>query len=154
MQDHTDKLLVASLREGNVHAFETLYNRYSTKLYKSISLFSYDKSLATLVEVGIVPMSLVDNAVRRILRLKFRLGLFENPYTPGISEEKCLVLPEHVDIARQLAEEFMVLHKNENHTLPLKNVSKIAVIGPMAKEKDHLPGFWYRHSRGRDVESI
>ncbi|MCD8032055.1 MAG: glycoside hydrolase family 3 C-terminal domain-containing protein [Bacteroides sp.] len=114
----------------------------------------YDNHLATLVEEGTVPMSLVDDAVRRVLRLKFRLGLFENPYTPEIPEEERLLLPENVDIARQLAEESMVLLKNENHTLPLKNVSKIAVIGPMTQEKDHLLGSWYGHGRGRDVESI
>ncbi|MCD8032070.1 MAG: sigma-70 family RNA polymerase sigma factor [Bacteroides sp.] len=46
MQDHDDTLLVARLRKGNIHAFETLYNRYSAKLYNSVSLLSYDKSLA------------------------------------------------------------------------------------------------------------
>ncbi len=114
----------------------------------------YNNHLATLVEEGTVPLSLVDESVRRVLRLKFRLGLFDSPYTEETTDEQRLLLPENIRIAQKLAEESMVLLKNENQTLPLKSPAKIAVIGPIAKEKEHLLGSWYGHGRGDDVETV
>ena len=114
----------------------------------------YDKHLADLVREGKVSQERLDDAVRRVLRLKFRLGLFENPYTPVVKETKRFLLPASLETAEKLAEESMVLLKNKDNTLPLENVSRIAVIGPMAKEQQHLLGSWSAHGKADDVVSI
>lgn len=114
----------------------------------------YDKHLADLVNEGKVSMEKIDDAVKRILRIKFRLGLFENPYTPKYTEKERFLLPQSLKIAEQLAEESIVLLKNENNVLPLSNISKIAVIGPLAKNKWHPLGSWSAHGADKDVISI
>lgn len=114
----------------------------------------YDTHLAELVKDGKVSMAKIDDAVRRILRLKFRLGLFENPYAPTLTEKARFMFPESLKVAEKLAEESTVLLKNENNTLPLTNASKIAVIGPMAKNQLHLLGSWSAHGNANDVVSI
>jgi beta-glucosidase len=81
-------------------------------------------------------MELIDRAVRRILNLKFLLGLFENPYTDPDRAVKVFHSKQHQDIALQVAREGIVLLKNENNLLPLnKNIKSIAVIGPNADAK-------------------
>lgn len=114
----------------------------------------YDAHLADLVRSGKVSGERLDDAVRRVLRLKFRLGLFEHPYTPESREEERFLRPESLRIAEELAGETMVLLKNEGGILPLREVRKIAVIGPMAKSRFHLLGAWAAHGNGEDVESI
>jgi len=114
---------------------------------------SYDKHLADLVNEGKVPMSMIDDAVKRVLRVKFRLGLFENPYTPTSTEKERFMLPANLQIAQQLAEESIVLLKNDNNILPLSKQS-VAVIGPMAKNKLHLLGSWSAHGKQDDVITI
>lgn len=113
---------------------------------------SYDKYLEGLVESGKLSISVVDEAVRRVLRVKFRLGLFENPYTAEVDKSARLLLPESLEVAGQLAAESMVLLKNENNTLPLENVSKIAVIGPLAQNSWDLMGNWKAHSQPEDID--
>jgi beta-glucosidase len=114
----------------------------------------YDMHLAELVKEGKVPMSVLDDAVKRVLRVKFRLGLFENPYTPETDEKERFLLPASLKIAEQLAEESLVLLKNENNTLPLSGQTKIAVIGPLAKSRWHLLGSWAAHGNTDDVITI
>lgn len=114
----------------------------------------YDKYLVELVKKGEISKKELDDAVKRVLRVKFRLGLFENPYTPQTTEKERFLLPASLKIAEQLAEESMVLLKNENNTLPLKAHSKIAVVGPLAKSKWHLLGSWAAHGNTDDVISI
>ncbi|MDR1811024.1 MAG: glycoside hydrolase family 3 C-terminal domain-containing protein [Prevotella sp.] len=115
----------------------------------------YKDHLADLVKEGKVSMALIDDAVSRVLRVKFRLGLFENPYTPETTPEERYLLPEYRKIVEQLAEESIVLLKNSNSILPLAdNAKKIALIGPVAKEKAHLLGSWAAFGRPDDVVSI
>ena len=114
----------------------------------------YMKHLEELVTEGKVPMERVDDAVRRILKLKFRLGLFETPYTEARPETDWVLLPESRDIALRLAEESMVLLKNGNGILPLKKDCKVALIGPMAKNREDLLGSWHGRGRAEDVISI
>lgn len=114
----------------------------------------YNPHLAELVQEGKVPESLLDDAVKRVLRVKFRLGLFENPYTPASTEKERFLLPESLAIAEQLAEESVVLLKNEQHILPLAGVSKIAVIGPMAKSNWHLLGSWRAQGQAEDAVTL
>ncbi len=109
----------------------------------------YDRSdgdvYATLVEqvrAGKVPESEVDRAVSRILSVKFRLGLFENPYVDPEYAEKITNSAEHRKLALEVAQKAVVLLKNENNLLPLdlKKYKTIAVIGPNAASV-HLGGY-------------
>jgi beta-glucosidase len=115
---------------------------------------SYDKHLATLVKEGKVTQAVLDDAVKRVLRIKFRLGLFEKPYTPEIAEKKRFLLPESRAVAARLAEESIVLLKNEHSTLPLAALKSIAVIGPMSNSKWHLLGSWRAHGNAEDASTI
>ncbi len=92
------------------------------------------------VKEGKVSMELIDRAVRRILELKFRLGLFENPYVNPDNALKVTHTIESQDVALNVAREGIVLLKNEKNILPLsKNLKKIAIIGPNAdNEKNQL----------------
>lgn len=111
---------------------------------------AYDKHLAELVAAGKVSQTTVDDAVRRVLRLKFRLGLFERPYTGNHPDR--FLRPASLKTAEKLAAESMVLLKNDSTlTLPLRDVKKIAVIGPLAKDQGNLLGSWASQGRPDEV---
>jgi beta-glucosidase len=106
---------------------------------------AYRYNLAELVKEEKISIDLIDDAVKRILRKKFELGLFEDPYrySDGKREEKELNNPENRKAALDAAKKSIVLLKNENETLPLsKNLKTIAFIGPMVKEYKANMGFW------------
>lgn len=101
--------------------------------------------LPELVKSGRVEVKQIDQAVRRILRMKFKLGLFEDPfrYIDAEREKKELLSEENRAEAREIAQESIVLLKNDNALLPLdKNVGKLAVIGPLADSKKDMLGSW------------
>lgn len=106
---------------------------------------AYRYNLANLVNEGKVDISLVDDAVRRILYKKFELGLFDDPYRFSNTErqKKALNNPEHTKFAREIAAKSIVLLKNENNILPLSKQTKtIAFIGPAVKPARGNHGFW------------
>ncbi|MRT93968.1 beta-glucosidase BglX [Ancylomarina sp. 16SWW S1-10-2] len=106
---------------------------------------AYLPYLEELVNEGKVAESLIDDAVRRILKIKYKLGLFDDPYRySNIEREKELVYnKENRAAAREVAKRSMVLLKNENQLLPIsKNVKSLAVIGPLADSKDIPLGSW------------
>ncbi len=106
---------------------------------------AYLNNLAQLVEEKKVPEALIDEAVKRILRKKFELGLFDDPYRFSDPERERAALndPEHAKAAREIAEKSVVLLKNENGLLPLsKDIKTIAFIGPMVKPVRDNHGFW------------
>jgi beta-glucosidase len=109
-------------------------------------------TLSSQVKSGKISEKVIDYAVRRILTTKFRLGLFEHPYTNAEARKKELS-PEHLDAARQAARESMVLLKNSNSVLPIKNVKSIAITGPWAKSRDVL-GWWNSLGDPNDVITI
>jgi beta-glucosidase len=118
---------------------------------------SYKNNLAQLVKDKKVPIALIDDAVRRILRKKFELGLFDDPYKfcNAQREQKELNNPEHTKAARQMADRSIVLLKNENHLLPLsKNIKTIAFIGPLVKPLKQNKGFWDVEVPGVDSNFI
>jgi len=85
------------------------------------------------VREGKIPISQVDQAVERILRIKFQMGLFEDPYVDVEKAVQTVNSEEHKQLALQTARESIVLLKNEKNTLPLKkDIKSIAVIGPNA----------------------
>jgi beta-glucosidase len=103
----------------------------------------YQESLLALVESGKMPMKTIDEAVRRILRIKMLLGLFENPYANPKLEKEVMLARPHLELARQMARESIVLLKNHNGTLPLaRKKMTLAVIGPLAGRKGDLLGTW------------
>ena len=106
---------------------------------------AYVNNLSGLVANKIVDEVMIDEAVLRILRLKDKLGLFENPYRGADEklEKKIIMSKYHREIARELATKSIVLLQNKNHILPLQKGRKIAVIGPFAKNHDILgPWSW------------
>ena len=117
----------------------------------------YDTQLPALVRSGQVPMAVVDEAVRRVLRVKFALGLFEHPYAQGV--EVTAAVPEHRPLVRKAAEESIVLLKNDNVAgaalLPLSpERKKIALIGPLADEAAEMVGAWGGAGRDPDIIPI
>jgi len=106
---------------------------------------SYINNLARLVKEGKVPTSVIDEAVRRILRKKFEMGLFDDPFrfSNAQREEQVLTDPSHAEAARDMARKSIVLLKNEGQLLPLpKNLRTIAVIGPIIRRVRENLGFW------------
>ncbi|KAK4245576.1 glycoside hydrolase [Corynascus novoguineensis] len=95
--------------------------------------YSFER-IPELVSSGKIEQNLVDTAVARVLRAKFELGLFENPFPalPPKEANKVINAPEHVALAKKLDEESIVLLENHNSILPLSKKASIAVIGPMA----------------------
>ena len=109
--------------------------------------------LKELVEEGQVPMSRIDDAVRRILRLKYRLNLFDEPNTGGKGYEK-FGSDEHAAKALQAAEESEVLLKNEAGILPLAKGKKILLTGPNANQMRCLNGGWSYTWQGSNAEDL
>ena len=98
------------------------------------------------VHEGKVSMNLVDRAVRRILKQKFRLGLFEHPYVDTEQAARVVHQQAHQDLALEAARQGIVLLKNDKNLLPLaKTVKSIAVIGPNADEPRNQPHDRPRH---------
>jgi len=114
----------------------------------------YSKNLESLIEDGTVKEELLDEAVLRILALKNKLGLFENPYKDADEEkEKEIILcEEHRKVSLEAAEKSFVLLKNDG-ILPLKKKEKIAFIGPFVSEKE-IYGVWSMLGRPEDTVSI
>ncbi|MBF0762255.1 beta-glucosidase BglX [Dysgonomonas mossii] len=102
---------------------------------------SYVQYLPQLVKEGKVSVETIDNAVRNILRIKFRMGLFENPYV-DTKKESVLYADAHLKAARQAAIESAILLKNDNNILPLSRGKKVAIIGPMADAPHDQMGTW------------
>lgn len=105
----------------------------------------YEEELAQLIEDNQVDIALLDDAVRRILKLKFQLGLFDDPYRYSDTEREntSLMTQENLEAAREVGSSSIVLLKNENNLLPLaKSGQSIAVIGQLGKSKDVVLGSW------------
>ena len=98
-----------------------------------LSAVGYDKNLLEAVNQGLVSIAVLDQAVSRVLRIKFEMGLFENPYVDVKAVKYKVGTVAHGQLARQVARESIVLLRNENKLLPLsKELKRIAVIGPNA----------------------
>ncbi len=105
----------------------------------------FQQSLLHLFDNRQIDEKTINDAVRRILRVKFMLGLFDNPYkycSPE-REKKELMSTKNLELARNMARESIVLLKNQNNTLPLsKSTKTIAIIGPLANSKKDMIGSW------------
>jgi beta-glucosidase len=114
-------------------------------------------SLTALVRAERIPLWVVNQAVRRVLRAKFRLGLFRDPYRGATAdrERATLLAPEHRALARDVAREAIVLLKNEGGVLPVaRDVKTIAVLGPLADDRLEPLGPWHAQGRREDVVTV
>ncbi len=110
----------------------------------------YTKELERLVLCGKVPMEVVDRAVRRVLAVKFAAGLFENPYCKPEEYNR----DEHLDNALKVAEECMVLLKNEGGVLPISRSCNVALVGPYAHNRRSLLGSWTIDGKEEETENL
>jgi beta-glucosidase len=113
----------------------------------------YAPHLAELVKSGVVPESVIDDSVRRVLRVKLALGLFEHPYTEATSSDA--IAPDDLELARKAAEESFVLLKNDGGTLPLNAQGKtVALIGPLADDAGQMLGSWGAKGDAKNVVTL
>ncbi len=105
-----------------------------------------------LVSSGKLPMNRLDDAVRRILRIKFRAGLFDHPYVDPAQADAAQLKPDAIQAARDAGGKSMVLLKNDGGTMPLDKAADTAVIGPLANSKHDMLGPWW--GRGDDNDAV
>lgn len=118
----------------------------SLKAYLDMEMVSgsYLNNGEALIEEGLIDIEAIDQMCRNILMVKYDLGLFDDPFRYGGPERfrKSIYKPEHLEVARSIARESMVLLKNEGDVLPLSDKSKIALIGPYLSSGDAMLGSW------------
>jgi len=117
---------------------------------------AYQAGLEQLVAEGKVDEELINDAVRRILRVKFMMGLFDDPYRYiNASVKKEVPYEQHLEAARDIARKSIVLLKNEGELLPLStSAGNIAVIGPLANDKDTPIGNWRAQGEANSAISV
>jgi beta-glucosidase len=116
---------------------------------------AYHLHLADLVNEGRVPLAVVDESVRRVLRLKLGMGLFERPYVDESLAGQVVLSPAYRQKALEVAQKSIVLLKNSGGLLPLgHDLKRIALIGPLADDHHHVLGCWHRIGRDEDVDSV
>jgi beta-glucosidase len=116
---------------------------------------AYMAPMVESVQEGRIPLELVDRAVRRVLELKFRLGLFEHPYVDLDHAKQVMHSSEHQKLALNAAHEGIVLLRNEGNLLPLKkNMNSIAVIGPNADNSMNLFGDYFPQVVPQPIETV
>lgn len=129
------------------HGIGDLQTVSARALKAGIDMDMVSEGLATVgksLKEGKVTQAEIDQACRRVLEAKYKLGLFANPYKYcDVNRAKTeIYTPEHRAVARKIASESFVLLKNTNNTLPLKKQGTIAVVGPLANTRSNMPGTW------------
>ncbi len=119
----------------------------------------YHQNLAQLVQSGKVSQAELDDAVRRILRVKFAMGLFDHPYADETKESAAMLRPENLAAAKEAGAKSLVLLRNENVSgsplLPLSaKVSSVALIGPLGDDAGNMIGSWGALGRGEDAVTL
>lgn len=123
----------------DIEMVSRFYNKHGEQLFK-------DKKLT---------MATIDEAVRRVLRIKYRLGLFDKPLTDESLEAKTLLTPEHRRAAREIAAKSFVLLKNQNNTLPIrKNIEELAIVGALADSQEDVLGSWNGDGKKEDAITV
>ena len=116
---------------------------------------TYNQYGEQLVKSSKVSMKTIDDAVRHVLRVKFRLGLFDNPFVDENIEKTTLKKPEFMQAAREAAIKSFVLLKNDRETLPInKNVRRVAIIGALAADKANTLDWWAGDGKAEDSITI
>jgi beta-glucosidase len=116
----------------------------------------YIRHLPELVKAGAVPEAALDEAVRRVLRVKKALGLFDDPYRSldPAREAADIGRPEHRELAREAARRSIVMLRNQGDVLPLKASMKVALIGPFAEDRHQLHGPWTLYGDTREAVTL
>ena len=136
------EMIAHGYAEDKKHAAEIALNAGSDMDMES---YAYEAHLEALLHENKITMAHIDDAVKRVLRLKFELGLFDDPYKycDEKREKNDVYTAQHLAIARDVAKKSIVLLKNDEALLPLsKSIKSIAVIGPLANDKDSPLGNW------------
>jgi beta-glucosidase len=116
---------------------------------------AYRRGLPVALERGLVTMEQIDESVRRVLRLKERLGLFDDPYRRGSRPESQVALTNRRKLARSVAARAIVMLKNDRETLPLRGtLRRVCVIGPLADAATEMGGCWGAAGRPGDRVSV
>lgn len=145
-----EQLIFQGAANNRKHATELALNAGVDMDMKDLC---YKDHISELLKEGKISRKRLDDAVRRVLRIKFALGLFEKPYTQIIPDSLRYLTDEYRQQAKDVAIESMVLLKNDNELLPLK-ANKVALIGPMADDSINIMGSWSCHGMASDVVTI
>ncbi|MHA7900095.1 MAG: beta-glucosidase BglX [Henriciella sp.] len=118
--------------------------------------YVYLDHLNDLVETGDLDLELIDDAVRRVLRTKFELGLFDDPYRylDRDRESETLMTEAHLQASEEIARKSIVLLKNHHGALPLQQGERVALIGALAADKDAPLGNWRAHAEAHSAMSV
>lgn len=146
------------INHGNVkNEYEATYAALTAGCDMDMESRNYKNSLLQLVKDGKISVELIDESVKRILKKKFELGLFDDPFRFCSNErqERELNNPEHPVVARDVARKSILLLKNQDQILPLsKDIKTIALIGPLVKSLKQNKGFWDVEVPGVDSNFI
>lgn len=138
----------ASIAEMIPHGFAANSKEAAEKALKAgidmeMASNTYVENVQALLDEGKIEMTTIDEYVANILRLKFDLGLFDNPYTDESAAAKSILSDKNLQVAKEAASESFVLLQNNNNVLPLsKDLSSVAVIGPLADAPHDQMGTW------------
>jgi beta-glucosidase len=153
----SDYTAVQELMNHRLAATEAEAAQYALNAGTDMEMVSrlYAKHVPQLLREGKVKQETIDQAVRRVLRIKFRLGLFDKPYADEAREREVISSAGNVAAAREVAARSLVLLKNERDTLPIsKSVKSIAVIGPLADDPKAMLGSWAGDGRAVDTVTL
>jgi beta-glucosidase len=113
---------------------------------------NYSETLRQQVEQGKIPKKFLDEAVRRVLTVKFEKGLFDHPFTDANAYKTAFLQQDAIDLAREAAAKSCVLLRNENGVLPLSpHLNKLALIGPFTENAQELAGPWNARVHTNDI---
>ena len=116
---------------------------------------TFADTLKQQIEQGKIPKIVLDEAVRRVLTVKFEKGLFDHPFTDANRYKTAFLQQDAIDLAREAAAKSCVLLKNENGALPISpHVKRLALIGPFAEDGEEMVGTWYSRAHTNDVVSL
>lgn len=149
-----------SIKEMTAHGLGDLKTVSALALNAGIDMdmqaLGFINTLQQSLKEGKIKESQIDQACRRVLEAKYKLGLFDNPYK-YLDENRLkteVLTPENLSAARKIAARSMVLLKNENKTLPIAKKGKIAVVGPFANAKVDLLGAWVMLRDKKSITSV
>ena len=153
----TDYGTIGELKAHGVAADDAQAAELSLRAGVNMDMMSaaYLFHAAELVRQGRIAESLIDSLCCEILAVKFRLGLFDDPFRYQVKErEECYYAPEHLDAARRVARSSMVLLENRGEVLPLKKDCRIALVGPFADARRDMIGSWVHFSEWRRTSTF
>jgi beta-glucosidase len=141
----TDYNAIAELMHHGIAADLCQAAVYALKAGVDIDMMSdaYRHGLPVALERGLVTMSEIDESVRRVLTLKEKLGLFDDPYRRGAKPEAAAAVTQRRHLARSVAARALVMLKNDRETLPLAGSVRLAVVGPLADAPADMRGPWW-----------